>query len=68
MYVDQPRKTSRSEAVAICYEIVYNAISVVMSAQQVGHADGLPREVVSDYEHNEAFLKAAHHVLMEVRA
>ena len=33
---------------------------------QIGHHNGLPDKVVDDYEHNEDFLKAVHHVLLEV--
>lgn len=33
---------------------------------QVGHGAGLPDNVPDMYEENEEFLKAAHHVMMEV--
>ena len=34
---------------------------------QLGHGAGLPDSPPEDYESQEEFLKAAHHVLMEVR-
>lgn len=33
---------------------------------QIGHGNGLPEELIEDYEENEEFLKKIHHVLMEV--
>ena len=35
-------------------------------AFQLGHLGDLPKEVVSEYDKNEEFLKKVHHVLMEV--
>ncbi len=40
--------------------------AIVQAARQLGHADGLPDAVVDDFENDEAFLKKAHHVLMEI--
>ena len=33
---------------------------------QLGHGSGLPDDLPDSYEENEDFLKAAHHVMMEV--
>lgn len=33
---------------------------------QVGRSEGLPSEVIPDYEKDEEFLKKVHHVLLEV--
>jgi len=42
------------------YSALYDA------AQSIGHHSGLPDKLVEDYEHDEDFLKAVHHVLLEV--
>ena len=34
---------------------------------QLGHGDAIPDVLPSEHERNEDFLKAAHHVLMEVQ-
>ncbi|XP_034255538.1 multifunctional methyltransferase subunit TRM112-like protein [Thrips palmi] len=44
----------------INYSALYEA------AQSIGHHNGLPDAVADDYEHNDDFLKAVHHVLLEV--
>ncbi|KAE8743003.1 hypothetical protein FOCC_FOCC011379 [Frankliniella occidentalis] len=44
----------------INYSALYDA------AQSIGHLNGLPDAVVDDFESNEDFLKAVHHVLLEV--
>lgn len=36
------------------------------AAEVLGHADDLPKELVSDWDKDEKFLKQAHHVLLEV--
>ncbi|XP_020623139.1 multifunctional methyltransferase subunit TRM112-like protein At1g22270 [Orbicella faveolata] len=40
--------------------------ALVQAAQQVGRSEGLPDELIPDYEKDEEFLKKAHHVLLEV--
>ncbi|XP_073410716.1 multifunctional methyltransferase subunit TRM112-like protein [Dendrobates tinctorius] len=40
--------------------------ALVQSAESLGHGLDLPRELVSGYENDEAFLKKVHHVLLEV--
>lgn len=40
--------------------------ALVQAAQQVGRSEGLPEELIPDYEKDEEFLKKAHHVLLEV--
>ncbi|KAJ7392006.1 hypothetical protein OS493_014939 [Desmophyllum pertusum] len=37
--------------------------ALVQAAQQVGRSEGLPSELIPDYENDEEFLKKAHHVL-----
>lgn len=37
-----------------------------MLVHQLGHGDAIPDAPPSEYEHNEDFLKSAHHILMEV--
>lgn len=32
----------------------------------MGHGNGLPEELIADYEKNEELLKKVHHVLLEV--
>ena len=40
--------------------------AVCQAAEDLGIGLDLPREVISDYQTNENFLRKAHHVLMEV--
>jgi len=40
--------------------------ALCQAADNVGHLGDLPTDVPENYETNEAFLKQAHHVLMEV--
>ena len=39
---------------------------LVQAAQELGQASDLPSELAEDYENDQAFLKEADHVLMEV--
>ncbi len=43
-----------------------NWLAIVRAARQLGVGDGLPFKVVDDFENDEAFLKKAHHVILEV--
>lgn len=36
------------------------------AAESVGQAEGVPKELVEDYENNTDFLKKVHHILLEV--
>ncbi|KAK2143105.1 hypothetical protein LSH36_877g01019 [Paralvinella palmiformis] len=36
------------------------------AAESIGHLGDLPKELISDFESNEEFLKKAHHILMEI--
>ncbi|XP_069501248.1 multifunctional methyltransferase subunit TRM112-like protein [Ambystoma mexicanum] len=40
--------------------------ALVEVADSLGHLSDLPRELISDFESNEDFLRKVHHVLMEV--
>ncbi|CAH3018366.1 unnamed protein product [Porites evermanni] len=40
--------------------------ALLKAAEQVGRSEGLPSEVIPDYEKDEEFLKKVHHVLLEV--
>uniref|UniRef100_A0A3Q2PKW7 tRNA methyltransferase activator subunit 11-2 n=1 Tax=Fundulus heteroclitus TaxID=8078 RepID=A0A3Q2PKW7_FUNHE len=40
--------------------------ALVQAADQLGHREELPGELVADYEKNEDFLKRVHRVLLEV--
>ncbi|XP_041847139.1 multifunctional methyltransferase subunit TRM112-like protein [Melanotaenia boesemani] len=40
--------------------------ALVQAADELGHRQGLPGELVPDYEKNEDFLKSVHRVLLEV--
>lgn len=42
------------------YSTLYGA------AETLGEANGLPKEIVDNYENNEEFLRKVHHVLLEV--
>ncbi|VVC39416.1 Hypothetical protein CINCED_3A011397 [Cinara cedri] len=39
---------------------------LVEAAIQIGHGNGLPEQLVDDYEEDEDLLKKIHHILMEV--
>ncbi|XP_025414223.1 multifunctional methyltransferase subunit TRM112-like protein [Sipha flava] len=39
---------------------------LVNAAEQIGHGNNLPIELIEDYEDDEELLKKIHHVLMEV--
>ena len=39
---------------------------IIFPYDQVGRSEGLPSEVIPDYEKDEEFLKKVHHVLLEV--
>lgn len=41
--------------------------ALLQAAEQVGRSEGLPAEVIPDYENDEEFLKKVHHVLLEVQ-
>lgn len=41
-------------------------LTIMYCYHQVGRSEGLPNEVIPDYESNEEFLKKVHHVLLEV--
>lgn len=41
--------------------------ALLQAAEQVGRSEGLPAEVIPDYEKDEEFLKKVHHVLLEVQ-
>ncbi|XP_026213907.1 multifunctional methyltransferase subunit TRM112-like protein [Anabas testudineus] len=40
--------------------------ALVQAAEQLGHREDLPAELVPDYEKNEEFLKKVHRALLEV--
>lgn len=42
------------------WSVLYNA------AQSIGQLEGLPKEIVDNYENDHDFLKKAHHALLEI--
>ncbi|KAK3587196.1 hypothetical protein CHS0354_016892 [Potamilus streckersoni] len=40
--------------------------AVCKAAKDVGHDEGLPKEIAPNFTENDEFLKAAHHVLLEI--
>ncbi len=52
----------------LCKTIVWWLHLSFCDTVQVGHGAGLPDSPPPDYESNEEFLKAAHHVMLEVCA
>ena len=56
-------KTSSSNG-ASYLEYTYNIVEVCFS--QLGHGDAIPDVLPNEQERSNDFLKAAHHVLMEV--
>nr|CAD7426955.1 unnamed protein product [Timema monikensis] len=36
------------------------------AAESIGHGEGLPQTVISEFENDEDFLKKVHHILLEV--
>ena len=59
------------QCVCVCENTPYSLLClshyILLTSHKVGHAKGLPESVPEQYESNEEFLKAAHHVLMEAR-
>ena len=49
--------------VCVCLSV---CLSVLITLPQLGHGDGLLESPPEDYESNEDFLRAVHHVMMEV--
>lgn len=44
----------------IDYKVLWSA------ADTLGYAEGLPNEMITDFDNNEEFLRKIHHVLLEV--
>ncbi|XP_058875968.1 multifunctional methyltransferase subunit TRM112-like protein [Acipenser ruthenus] len=40
--------------------------ALVGAADSLGHLNDLPKDLISDYENNEDFLRKVHHILLEV--
>ncbi|KAK2551720.1 Multifunctional methyltransferase subunit TRM112-like protein [Acropora cervicornis] len=48
-------------------EVDFNPEFISRMIPKVGRSEGLPAEVIPDYENDEEFLKKVHHVLLEVQ-